>query len=183
MSETVINTHPAFEQLVPAFVTALKGANASLATPKAHADNGATGTGKYSVTAADGDGTPAKLFALTKDLINTIMRHCTDGPLGPTGSAAHKVVDGSAEYLAIPAASTVVSLATAYTALNAITAWKTAHCPSTTYHYTADSTYSATTAATATTQGSADTLANEHKADINAHLALALASLPILQQL
>jgi hypothetical protein len=184
MSTAVINASKVAEQLTPAFVTAIKNVNAALATPLAHADKGTLGDLKYTITSPNGAGTTAALYLLTKEIINAVRKHCTDDTgHGPTGSAAHKVVDGSAEFLAIPLASTVISLATAYTALNALDAWKQAHCPSTTYHYAADSTYAATSAAAATTQGSADTLANELKTDLNAHFALGLADLPILQPL
>lgn len=182
MSTAVINSSRVAEQLVPQFVTTIKGVNAALATPLAHADNGTLGDIKYTIASTNGAGTLAALIKLTKEIVNAVKKHCTDNTgIGPTGSAAHKVVDGSAEFLAIPEADTVVSLATVYTALNAVKAWKTVHCPSTTYHYAADSTYAVTSAADANSQASGDTLANELKADLNAHFALALADLPILQ--
>lgn len=184
MATTVINSSRVAEQLAPSFVTTIKGVNAALATPLAHADNGTLGDAKYTITATNGAGTLAALLTLTKEIVNAVRKHCTDDTgIGPTGSAAHKVIDDSAEFLAIPEASTVISLATVYTALNAVKTWKTAHCPSTTYHYAADAAYAVTSAADATTQGSGDTLANELKADLNLHFALALADLPILQTL
>jgi hypothetical protein len=154
MPTAVINPAPGTSVLAASTLAAFKAVNLALATPKVHVDNGAAGDAAYTITAANGAGTTAALYKLTKDIICAIQRHCQDNTgIGPSGSAAHKEVDSSAEYLAIPAPSTVVSLATAYTALNAITAWKTAHCPSTTYHGAADSTYSVTSAAAATTQG------------------------------
>jgi hypothetical protein len=184
MTTYVLNSSLGVSQLATAHITAMKAVNLALATPKVHVDSGALGANPYLVTATNGAGTLAALIKLTKDLIGVVKLHCTDTTgAGPTGSAAHKVVDGSAEFLAIPAASTVVSLATVYTALNAIKAWKTVHCPSTTYHGTADAAYAVTSAADATTQDTGDTLANELKSDFNAHIALALGDMPVLQNL
>jgi hypothetical protein len=181
MTTCIKNSHPLAAELVPGMVTAMKAVNAALATPKVHVDSGALGADEYLV-AGTTDGTLPTLIAVTREILACYLIHTRDtNPRGATGSAAHKVVDETLSS-AITVAS-IVDLATVYTALNAIATNKATHMASTTYHYTADAANAATSAAAATTQGTADTLATELKADFNAHIALALGDLPILQSL
>lgn len=76
---------------------------------------------------------------------------------------AHKVADPA------PALTVATDLATAQTLANAIKADYNVHRASTTYHYTADAT-NTIASADATDQSSLNTLLNELKTDIGAHL-------------
>jgi len=78
--------------------------------------------------------------------------------------AAHKIKDPK------PALTAASTLATAITLANAIKADYNTHRASTTYHYNADAT-NVVTSADATDQSSLNTLLNELKTDLNAHLA------------
>jgi hypothetical protein len=182
MTIAIINAAPQFEELVSAHLTTAKATNVALSTPKVHVDNGATGTAKYNITVADAATTLAELLPLVQDILNCVLNHATDNysARGATGSAAHKVVDTTLSATYVP--SYVVDLTTAVATVNAVKAWYNTHRASTTYHGVADST-NATAATDATDLASAITLANELKTDINAHLALALASQPVIQKL
>lgn len=74
--------------------------------------------------------------------------------------------------MALPALVEATDLASAITLANAIKASYTTHIGSTTYHYTADST-NTIAASNATDQTSLNTLLNELRTDMNAHLAAA----------
>lgn len=80
---------------------------------------------------------------------------------------AHKVTG-----VALASYAEATTLATAITRANDIKAKYNVHRASTTYHYTADST-NVTAASDATDQSSLNTLLNELKTDINAHMASA----------
>ena len=130
-------------------------------TPTSYDPDAPTATSDQ-VTAADGDGTPAKTIALANDIMNVYLRHLAD-------AYAHKLADPP------PALTTATDLTSAQTLLNAIKADLNTHRASTTYHYTADAT-NAVTSPDATNQASADTLANEMKGDLNAHITGAVST-------
>lgn len=78
--------------------------------------------------------------------------------------AAHKIKDPK------PALTAATTLATAITLANAIKSDYNTHRASTTYHYNEDAT-NVITSADATDQSSLNTLLNELKTDLNAHIA------------
>jgi hypothetical protein len=84
-------------------------------------------------------------------------------------AVAHKLAD------AAPALTAASDLATGITLANAIKADYEVHRASTTYHYTADAT-NTIAAVNASDQSSLNTLLNELKTDINAHIAAAFTT-------
>lgn len=142
-----------------------------------HIDKGAIGSGasngpgSTTITAADGDGTLAKLLTLTRAIVSKARQHAAS-------TVAHKVADTALS--GTITVDSVVSLATAYTALNAVYTWYNTHIASTTYHYNADAT-NAASSSSATTQGTADTRANDIKAKWNAHVTSGnVSNVPVL---
>jgi hypothetical protein len=113
----------------------------------------------FTVSAANGDGTLATLLVLAKALVGQALNH-------QASVEAHKVADVT---FATTVAS-VVDLASAIVALNAVKTWYNTHRVSTAYHYTADATNTVVTA-NASDQATSDTLANDLKAKHNAHIA------------
>lgn len=102
----------------------------------------------------------ATLLTLCKDIRAILALHFGD-------SCAHKLAD--------PASIAAEPTATA-SCITSLNSWKAAyntHRASTTYHYNADGT-NAVAADDATDEATAITLANEIKADLNAHILLAL---------
>jgi hypothetical protein len=165
MPSLIPNATPNTPKLVAAFkaIFVAIGAGSS-----AHLDRDDYGDGVQnaapaaSITAANGDGTLAKLLVLSKQIVGAARKHAAS-------TEAHKAAD-----TALDAAITVNScdtLAHCITNLNAVKAWYNTHRASTTYHYNADATNSVTAADAATTQAQADTLANDIKAKWNLHLA------------
>jgi len=150
----------------------LKDINAAI-TPKVHADTTSKPTGgdhfdptapaALAVTAANGAGTLAALQTLCLDIYNVYLTHLAD-------DNAHKVADPAP---ALTKPSTASTLGDLQTFLNAVKADYNTHIGSTTYHGVADVT-NGLASADATNQASADTLANEIKTDLNAHILLAL---------
>jgi hypothetical protein len=106
----------------------------------------------------------ATLLTLCAQIRAVAIAHAKD-------ANAHKVAD-STFLAAIPAEPT--DLATAITFLNAVKAAYGTHIASTTFHYTADAT-NTIVAANASDQATSQTLANELKTDVTAHIAAALA--------
>lgn len=164
MPYTVRNVSPDVRPLVTIMRSMCDSIGAST---KFHLDRGDYGNGaqnsvtSFSITAADGDGTLAKLLTLTKQIVGKYIGHVAN-------LEAHKAADTGLAGTVTP--QSVTTLATAITALNAVKAAYNTHIASTTYHYNADAT-NGTTANDATNQATADTLANELKADFNAHIA------------
>lgn len=112
------------------------------------------------VTAANASDLATSL-TLCNNLINTFRFHFAD-------LLAHKAVAAST----LPAVGAGIDLASAITAANLMKASHNTECASTARHYTADATN--TTAATnASDQSSLNTLLNELKGDLNAHMASA----------
>lgn len=103
----------------------------------------------------------ASSLTLCKELMNVYAFHLAD-------TLAHKVVD-STNVVAATVAS-VVDLASAITAANQLKTAYTAHIASTTHNYNADAT-NTIAAVNATDQSSLNTLLNELKTDLNAHMA------------
>jgi hypothetical protein len=160
-------------------VQTIKAAAVAAVGSNYHADKQSVGSDPLTIAAANGDGTLPTLLTLTKAIVATVLAHATDTtPLGPTGSTAHKAVDTTLSST-ITVAS-VVDLASAETALNAVYTWYNTHIASTTYHYNADST-NAASSASATTQASADTRASDIKAKLNAHMVGGYVDLPVLR--
>lgn len=175
MAFLVRNTFPEASSLVTILQSQALAIGASTAF---HIDKGAIGNGasngpgSCTITAANGDGTLPVLLTLTREIVAKVNAHAAS-------TVAHKAADTDGLGAAATVAS-VVSLATAITALNAVKAAYNTHRASTTYHYNADST-NATAAADATNQASADTLANEIKTDFNAHVTSGnVANVPVL---
>lgn len=113
------------------------------------------------VTGDDADDLDS-LLLLVNEIIGIGKAHLSD-------TGAHKIADATSW----PAFGAAIDLTTAQTALNLMkTTWGT-HL-GTTYHYTADST-NTIAAANATNQATSETLANELKDDITAHILLGLA--------
>jgi hypothetical protein len=98
---------------------------------------------------------------LLAQIVGILTEHFAD-------TLAIKVVDPTS--LPTQLTPTDYTLAAAITAANLCKASYNTHRASTTYHYTADST-NAVASADATDQTSLNTLLNEMKGDINAHLA------------
>lgn len=119
------------------------------------------GGAALAVTAANASSASTSL-TLCNNLIGVLRQHAAD-------SVAHKLADPTA----LPALNAAQDLTSAQTAANALKVWVTAHFPSTTYHAAADPATIA--AANATDQTSLNTLLNELKTDVNAHILLALA--------
>lgn len=101
----------------------------------------------------------ATSLALAKQLRTVYLFHLAD-------TLAHKVVDTP------PALSEPTDLATAITFANALKADYNTHRASTTYHHNADST-NAVSSSDASDQASLNTLLNEIKTDLAAHIASA----------
>ncbi len=147
-------------------VAQLRLAQADVATIAADSDVGVTPTfidlgshrdrSELLVTAANASTLPTSL-TLVNEILSVYAFHMAD-------TLAHKVV-GVALASYVPA----TSLATAITRANDIKSKYNTHRASTTYHYTADST-NVVAAADATDQSSLNTLLNEIKTDLNAHL-------------
>lgn len=114
------------------------------------------------VTAADAADLSTSL-TLVNQLLDVYKFHMAD-------TLAHK-----AEGIALASYADATDLATAISRANDIKAKYVAHIASTTYHYTADATVTPIAAADATDQTSLNTLLNELKLDLNAHMASAPA--------
>jgi hypothetical protein len=115
---------------------------------------------EVTVTAANASDLATSL-TLCNQLIGVFTFHFAD-------LLAHKVVAVST----LPALGAALDLATAITAANLMKASHNTECGSTARHYTADAT-NTTAAANATDQSSLNTLLNELKTDLNAHMASA----------
>lgn len=161
--------------LAKAFNEFKKEVSLGLASAKVHADitskaaggdwRGPNSASALTVTAANGAGTLAALRTLCLDIYNVYLAHLAD-------DLAHKVADPAPVLVKPTSSSTLVDL---QTFVNAVKADYNTHRASTTYHGVADGT-NTITSADATDQASADTLANELKADLNLHMAAAMTS-------
>jgi hypothetical protein len=138
------------------------------ATHGASLDTGATITASVlQVTAANGDGTLAKLLLLVNNIKNVLLIHFRD-------TLAHNTAVSTAGITALAAIADATDLATAQTLLNACkTQWGT-HLAEAGVHFNNDAT-NTIAAANMSNQATGDTLANEMKTDINAHINGALA--------
>lgn len=171
MAYLVRNTIPQ----MPAIVTMLQSQAVAIgAGALFHIDKGAIGSnvtngpGSTTVTSANATDLPT-LLVLTKEIVNKTAAHAAS-------IAAHKVADTTF----VSTVASVISLATAITALNAIKGFYNTHRASTTFHYNADAT-NVIASADATDQSSANTLANELKGDFTAHVTSGnVANVPIL---
>ncbi len=174
MATKIRKANPSHRQVVDAFnalklyvMTQVRAANTDLvsiaADSVAFATPAVTDPGPHNdrsevlVTAADGDATLATALLLINNIIAVYRFHMAD-------TLTHKVA-GVALASYVPA----TTLAGAYLLANDVKSKYGTHRASTTYHYVADGT-NTISAADATTQGSLDTLCNELKADINAHM-------------
>lgn len=174
MATQLRNTDPSFAVLVAAHnqlkdktVAQLRLAQADIATIGADTDVGVTPTmvaigfhndrSEVIVTSADATDLATSL-TLTNELLGVYAFHMAD-------TLAHKVAG-----VALASYAQVTVLADAITRANDIKAKYNTHRASTTYHYTADST-NTITSADATIQSELNTLLNELKLDINAHMA------------
>jgi hypothetical protein len=147
-------------------LTALRSANADLvsiaadsvafATP-ALADPGShNDRSESTIVSADASDLGTSL-TLVNEILGIYHFHMAD-------TLAHKTAG-----VALASYTRATTLATAITRANDIKSKYNTHRASTTYHYTADST-NVTSSADATDQSSLNTLLNELKADINAHV-------------
>lgn len=128
------------------------------------------------VTAADGDNDLPKLKLLTADLSVKFNTHCASECDATSGVGSHLAADATNAPVAVTA---LADLAACQTRLNAIYDAFNAHLSQAGKHCTADSTNTASSAA-ATTQGTADTRANDLKAKLNLHIAGSMAAAPIV---
>lgn len=173
MALTVRKTSECVEYALAAAFNAFKKDVATNLTTLPHADITSTTSGDFSapasspyvVTADNGDGTIAVLRTLCLDLYNVYLAHLAD-------TQAHKVAD-TAPALVLPTSSS--SLSALETFVNAVQTDYNTHRASTTYHYTADTT-NVSSAATADDQAKSDTLANDLKTQINAHVQAGFTS-------
>lgn len=157
----------AFNELKADYVAKMRAVNADLVSIAADSVAYATPTvldpgfhadrSEKTITAANASDLPTSL-TLVNQIMGVYKFHMAD-------TLAHKVAG-----VALASYTRAKSLATAITLANDIKAKYNTHRASTTFHYTADST-NATTSSDATDQGSLDTLLNELKTDINAHMA------------
>lgn len=106
----------------------------------------------------------ATSLALCNNIIGVLTFHFAD-------TLALKAADTTA----LPALGAAVDLASAVTAANLCKASYNTHCGLTTKHYNADAT-NTTSSTNASDQSTLNTLLNEMKSDINAHLADAPAA-------
>lgn len=148
-------------------MTQLRLAQADVATIAADSDVGVTPTfvslgshndrSEVTITSADASDLATSL-TLVNEILAVYTFHMAD-------TLAHKTTG-----VALASTTPATSLATAITRANDIKSKYNTHRASTTYHYVADST-NATSSPDATDQSSLNTLLNELKADINAHMA------------
>lgn len=149
MATRIRNTQPELATLVAAHNAnvARVGAGSSF-----HLD-----TSEASVTAANASSLQTSLD-LVNNLLGVYAFHMAD-------TLAHKVAG-----VALASYAPATDLTSAIARANDIKAKYNTHIASTTHHYNADAT-NATAASNATDQASLNTLLNELKSDINAHIA------------
>lgn len=128
------------------------------------------------VTAADGDGTLAKLKTLTLALCVAFNEHCASECDATSGVGTHLAADATN---APVTATALADLAACNTRLNSLYTAYNAHLTQAGKHCTNDAT-NAASSASATDQSSADTRANDIKAKMNLHIAAAMAAGPIV---
>lgn len=175
MATPIRNTDPSLAYLVDAVndlktycMTQLRLARADIATIAVDSDIGVTPTflalgfhndkSEVTVTADDPDGTLPIALALVNQILEVYKFHMAD-------TCAHKTTG-----LALASYVHATTLATAITRANDVKAKFNTHRASTTYHYTADTTNDVT-ASDATDQSSLDTLLDDLKTQLNAHMA------------
>ncbi len=154
MATVIRDTDPVFKPIVTAFnsLKAQIGAGSAF-----HMD-----ASERTVTAANASNLATSL-ALVNDLTQVYSFHAAD-------TLGHKAAGN-----ALAATTPCTTLAQAITRANDIKAKFNLHGASTAQHYTADET-NVTAATNASDQSSLNTLLNELKGDINAHMASAPAS-------
>lgn len=128
------------------------------------------------VTAADGNGTEAKIILLANDLKAKMNTHAASECSATTGVGTHLAADATN----FPDATVnATDLASAETLLNSLYTKYNAHLTQAGKHCTNDGTNAASSAA-ATDQASSDTRANDLKTKFNLHIAGSMAAAPIV---
>jgi len=128
------------------------------------------------VSAADGDGTLAKLKLLLVDACTKFNTHCASECDASTGVGTHLAADATN---APVTATTPADLPACQTRADALYTAYNAHLTQSGKHCTNDATNTAASAA-ATDQASSDTRCNDIKAKFNLHIAGSMAAAPIV---
>lgn len=151
------------QEAIPALVAEVNRMRVAAVSSNVHYSTTRVPGGSALTVSAANASSEATSIALCRNIIAVLRQHAAD-------SVAHKLADPTE----LPEISDVFDLDTAIDGANACKAWQNTHRASTTYHAAADAT-NAIASADATDQTSLNTLLNEMKTDITAHIAAALA--------